>query len=128
VMSFQQQRHMTTIRILILLFLFAAMDLQDIPPIPFGTNEEAWRESYQRIMRVCQSFPNADPAKLRDVFLKIRNGEVDFDQVPLPTGNGRILSVPLQKLDKCRVCAVTTNLRLCNSCASVRPIMDIFHV
>ena len=78
-------------------------------------------------MRVCQSFPNADLAKLRDVFLKIRNGEVEFDQVPLPTGNGRILSIPLQKLDKCRVCAVTTNLRLCNSCASVHPIVDIFH-
>ena len=91
------------------------------------TNEEAWRESYRRIMRVCQSFPNADLAKLRDVFLNIRNGEVEFNQVPLPTGNGRILSIPLQKLDKCRVCAVTTNLRLCNSCASVHPIVDIFH-
>jgi len=102
------------------------MDLQDIPPIPFGTNEEAWRESYQRIIRGCQAFPEGNPAKLRDVFLKMRNGEVDFDQLPLPTGNGRIISVPLQKLDKCRVCAVTTNLRLCNSCASVRPPTGIF--
>lgn len=102
------------------------MNPTGIPPIPWGTDEEAWHESYKRMVRGCQAIPTASPAKLREVFMKMHNGEVDFDQLPLPTGNGRMISVPLQRLDKCRVCSTTTNLRLCNSCASVRPAVAVF--
>lgn len=64
--------------------------------------------------------PKGDPKKLHQALQNLYSGSVDFNELPGPTGNNKYISVPLQKLDKCGVCAKTTGLRLCNSCASVR--------
>ncbi|KAF5345217.1 hypothetical protein D9756_011553 [Leucocoprinus leucothites] len=94
------------------------MNTNAIPSLPWSGDEEGWSESYQRMVRGCDAIPTADPTKLYDVFERMSRAEVDFDELPRPTGIGREISVPLQKLDKCKVCLNTSNLRLCNSCAS----------
>ncbi|KAJ3574390.1 hypothetical protein NP233_g1796 [Leucocoprinus birnbaumii] len=96
------------------------MTSQDIPPFPLpNVDQQAWRESFERMKKGCESVPSADPTKLYRAFEKMSAGDIDFDEMPLPTGNGRVISVPLQILDKCHVCYKTANLRVCNSCASV---------
>lgn len=70
--------------------------------------------------------PGGNPDKLHDALRKMYTGEVDFDEMTGPTGIGRAISVPLQKLDLCAVCQKTTELRLCSSCASVGYLKSIF--
>lgn len=92
----------------------------DLLPSTIPLEDDEWQQSYQRMMRGGQAMPGTDPMKLREAIEKMYTGQVDFDLFPGPTGNGRVISVPLQKLDKCGVCSKTTALRLCSSCASVR--------
>ncbi|KAF9446355.1 hypothetical protein P691DRAFT_733474 [Macrolepiota fuliginosa MF-IS2] len=87
-------------------------------PTPYPHEEEDWQQSYQSMMQGCRAVPGTNPAKLREALEKMYNGDVDFDECVGPTGNSKVISVPLQKLDKCGVCAKTTALRLCSSCAS----------
>lgn len=88
-------------------------------PFPSELFADTWEASHQRMMRGCQAVPGGDPAKLQQALDKLHTGQVDFSELPGPTGRGKMISVPLQKLDKCDVCAKTTDLRLCSSCASV---------
>jgi hypothetical protein len=95
------------------------MKPEDVPPSLPWESEEGWSESYTRMLQGCKSIPTTNPAKLSQALENMRRGEVDFNELPLPTGVNRKISVPLQKLDKCGVCEKTTTLRLCSSCASV---------
>lgn len=117
----------------LLLLLSSSQMPQRYPQYPDPPNFTDW-ESYDKfretwtipsiptLLSTSTTRPDGTKASLVQQMLEqLRNGAPGFTEFATSgASNGeRTVSVPLQKLDRCYVCAKTEGLRLCNSCASV---------